>query len=163
VFGLFDDIKEKIDALMKLAVAGAIAAAAAVVAFFCFAISLFLWVQQNYGTLDAWLALGGLFLLLAIVCGIVMLSLRRRKPVKRRSDAKPREQPSAISRLMQEPAVLLTGLQLARMLGPRVIVPVVLLAAVAGGFLISGRNGNGHRDTHETADAYEQDHGFDAG
>jgi hypothetical protein len=161
VFGFLDDLKEKVDAMMKLAVARAIASAAAVVAFFCFAISLFLWVQQTYGTLDAWLALGALFLMLAIVCGIVMITLRRRKPVKR-PEPKPREQPSAVSKLLQEPAVLLTGLQLVRMLGPRVIVPALILSAVAGGFLMS-RNGNGHRDTHETADAYEQDHGLDAG
>jgi hypothetical protein len=162
VLGFLDDLKDKVDAMMKLAVAGAIAAGAAVVAFFCFAISLFLWVQQTYGTLDAWLALGALFLLLAVVCGIAMISLRRRKPVKR-VEPKPREQPSAVSRLLQEPAVLLTGLQLVRMLGPRVIVPALILTAVAGGFLMSGRNGNGHRDTHETADAYGQDHGLDAG
>jgi hypothetical protein len=162
VFGFLDDLKDKIDAMMKLAVAGAIASAAAVVAFFCFAISLFLWMQQTYGTLNAWLSLGALFLSLAVICGIVMLSLRRRKPEKRPAP-KLREQPSTTSRLLQDPAVLLTGLQLARMLGPRVIVPALIVSAVAGGFLMSGRNGNGHRNTHETADAYEQDHGVDAG
>jgi hypothetical protein len=162
VLGFLDDLKDKVDAMMKLAVAGAIASAAAVVAFFCFAISLFLWMQQTYGTLDAWLSLGALFLLLAIICGIVMISLRRRKPVNR-MEPKPREQPSAVSRLLQEPAVLLAGLQLVRMVGPRVVVPALILTAVAGGFLMSGRNGNGHRDTHETADAYEQDQSFDAG
>jgi formate hydrogenlyase subunit 3/multisubunit Na+/H+ antiporter MnhD subunit len=162
VFGFLDDLKDKVDAMMKLAVAGAIASAAAVVAFFCFAISLFLWVQQTYGTLDAWLALGGLFLVLAIICGIVMISLRRPRKKEKRPDPKPREQPISVSRLLQEPAVLLTGLQLVRMLGPRVIVPALILSAVASGFLMS-RNGNGHRDTHGAADAYEQDQGFDAG
>jgi formate hydrogenlyase subunit 3/multisubunit Na+/H+ antiporter MnhD subunit len=162
VFGFLDDLKDKVDAMMKLAVAGAIASAAAVVAFFCFAISLFLWVQQTYGTLDAWLALGGLFLVLAIICGIVMISLRRPRKKEKRPDPKPREQTISVSRLLQEPAVLLTGLQLVRMLGPRVIVPALILSAVAGGFLMS-RNGNGHRDTHGAADAYEQDQGFDAG
>ena len=148
-----DDLKQKVDTMLKLAVAGAIAAAAATVAFFCFAISLFLWVQQNYSTLDAWMALGVLFVVVAIVCGIVMLAVRRRKPAQR---PKPREQPSAVSRLLQEPAVLLTGLQIMRLLGPRVIVPVILLGAVAG-------NGHGHRDAHESTEAHERDQGFDAG
>ncbi len=161
MIGFMDDLKQKVDAMMKLAVAGAIASAAVVVAFFCFAVSLFLWVQLTYGTLEAWLALGALFLLLAIVCGIVMISLRRRKPLQR-AEPKPSEQPSAVLRLLQEPAVLLTGLQLVRMVGPRVIVPALILSAVAGGILMS-RNGNGHRDRHEAADAYEQDQGFDAG
>ena len=156
--GFIDDLKQKVDTMLKLAVAGAIAAAAATVAFFCFAISLFLWVQQNYSTLDAWMALGVLFVVVAIVCGIVMLAVRRRKPAQR---PKPREQPSAVSRFLQEPAVLLTGLQIMRLLGPRVIVPVILLGAVAGGLLL-GRNGHGHRDAHESTEPNERDQGFDA-
>ena len=159
--GFIDDLKQKVDTMLKLAVAGAIAAAAATVAFFCFAISLFLWVQQNYSTLDAWMALGVLFVVVAIVCGIVMIAVRRRRP-RPRSESKPREQPSAVSRLLQEPAVLLTGLQIMRLLGPRVIVPVILLGAVAGGLLM-GRNGHGHRDAHESAAAHNHDQGFDAG
>lgn len=159
--GFIDDLKQKVDTMLKLAVAGAIAAAAATVAFFCFAISLFLWVQQAYGTLDAWMALGALFVTVAIICGIVMLAVRRRKPIPE-PKPKPREQASAVSRLLQEPAVLLTGLQIMRLLGPRVIVPVILLGAVAGGLLI-GRNGHSHRHTPESADTYERDHGFDAG
>jgi hypothetical protein len=159
--GFIDDLKQKVDAMLKLAVAGAIAAAAATVAFFCFAISLFLWVQQNYSTLDAWLALGTLFVVVTIICGIVMIVVRRRRPATR-PEPKPREQPSTVSRLLQEPAVLLTGLQIMRMVGPRVIVPVILLGAVAGGLLM-GRNGHSHREAHESADAYEQDQGFDAG
>jgi len=159
--GFIDDLRQKIDTMLKLAVAGAIAAAAATVAFFCFAISLFLWVQQNYSTLDAWMALGALFVAVAIVGGIVMLMVRKRRPAPR-PEPKPREQPSTVSRLLQEPAVLLTGLQIVRLLGPRVIVPIILLGAVAGGLLM-GRNGHSHRDAHEAADAYKQDQGFDAG
>lgn len=159
--GFIDDLKQKVDAMLKIAVAGAIAAAAAVVAFFCFAISLFLWVQQTYGTLDAWMALGALFVAVAIVCGILMLVLRRRRPAPRVAP-KHREHAGAMSRLLQEPAILLTGLQVMRILGPRVIVPVLLLSAVAGGLLL-GRNGHSHRAGHESADAYEQDRGFDAG
>jgi hypothetical protein len=45
-----------------------------------------------------------------------------------------------VSRMLQEPAVLLTGLQLVRILGARNILPVILLGAVAGGLLM-GRNG----------------------
>jgi formate hydrogenlyase subunit 3/multisubunit Na+/H+ antiporter MnhD subunit len=159
--GFIDDLKQKIDTMLKLAVAGAIAAAAATVAFFCFAISLFLWVQQNYSTLDAWVAIGTLFVVVAIACGIVMIVVRKRRPAAR-SEPKRREQPSAVSRLLQEPAVLLTGLQIVRILGPRVIVPVILLGAVAGGLLM-GRNGHSHRDAHESAEAHERDQGFDAG
>lgn len=159
--GFIDDLKQKIESMLKIAVAGAIAAAAAVIAFFCFAVALFLWVQQAYGTLDAWMALGALFVAVAVIGGIVMLVVRKRRPVPR-PRSKSREQPSAVSRLLQEPAILLTGLQVVRILGPRVIVPVLLLTAVAGGLLMS-RNGHSHRHAHGSADAYEQDRAFDAG
>jgi hypothetical protein len=84
VFGsLIDDLKEKVDGMLKLAVAGAIAAAAGIVAFMCFAVALFLWMQQTYGTLEAWLALGALFAALAALGLISMLVFRSRASSRR--------------------------------------------------------------------------------
>lgn len=142
---LFDDLKHKVDGMLKLAVAGAVAAAAATVAFFCFAVALFLWMQQSYGTLEAWLALGALFVGVAAAGGIAALVLRRRPALQ--AEARPREAASPMARLMQEPAVLIAGLQVVRMLGARRVLPVVLLGLVAGGLLM-GRNGQGHGATH---------------
>jgi hypothetical protein len=148
--GLFDDLKRKIDGALKIAVAGAIAAAAATAAFICLAIVLFLWTQQNYGTMEAWLALAGLFALVAAIGGIVVLAVRRRAPPPRPREAV-RETP-AFARLLQEPAVLLTGVQLIRSLGVRGLVPLVVLAAIAGGVMTS-RNGRSHApQQHEHAD-----------
>ena len=148
--GFFDDLKRKIDGALKIAVAGAVAAAAATAAFVCLAIVLFLWTQQNYGTMEAWLALAGLFALVAAIGGIVVLSVRRRVPPARPREAV-RETP-AFARLLQEPAVLLTGIQLIRGLGVRGLVPLLILAAVAGGVLTS-RNGRSHTPhPHEHAD-----------
>jgi hypothetical protein len=157
VFGsLFDDLKRKIDDMLKIAVAGAIAAAAGTVAFFCLAIALFLWMQQIYGTLEAWLSLAALFVGVAAVAGVVVLAIRNRPAV--RSEKRERnEEPSMISKMLQEPAVLLTGLQLMRMLGARNILPVILLGAVAGGLLM-GRNGHSQRDPHD----YPEEHGIPA-
>lgn len=135
---MFDDLKHGFDGVLKLAVAGSIAAAAAIVAFFCFAVALFLFIQQNYGALEAWLAIGALFVLVAAAAGIALLIVRRRARGQQR---KPREGGAALARLLQEPAVLLTGLQIARALGVRRVLPLVLLAAVAGG-LLTARNGH---------------------
>lgn len=150
MFGsLFDDLKFKVDGMLRLAVAGAIAAAAGVVAFFCFAVALFLWVQDTYGTLEAWLALATLFLALAIVCGIMMAAIRRRPAMRR--ETKQRAAPSPVTNLLQDPAVLLTGLQIVRALGVRGILPIVLLGAVAGGLLMS-RNGHSAEARHDQAE-----------
>lgn len=139
IAGLFDDLKRRVDGALKIAVAGSVAAAAATAAFFCLAVVLFLWTQEHYGTMQAWLALAGLFAAVAAICGIVVLAIRRRAPPPR---AQARETP-AFSRLLQDPAVLLTGVQLVRGLGLRGVLPLILLAVVAGGVLTS-RNGRSH-------------------
>src|SRR5690606_20810138 len=142
--------------MLRLAIAGVVVAAAATVAFFCFSIALFLWTQHAYGTLEAWLALGVLFAAVAAVAGIAALIVRRRPAM--RPPQHPR--PGAAARLMQDPAGLLTGLQIVRVLGARNVLPVVLLGALAGGLLM-GRNG--HREQQGPAEAVERDDGFDAG
>ena len=158
MFGsLFDDLKLKVDGMLKLAVVGMIATAAAIVAFFCFAVALFLWMQQTYGTLEAWMALGVLFAALAAIGSIFILNLRRRRVT---SAPKPREAASGMSRLLQEPAVLLTGLQIVRMLGVRGVLPIILLGAVAGG-LFMNRNGHSTRLHPEHQAEYEADTGLD--
>jgi hypothetical protein len=146
--GLLDDLKRRVDGALKIAVAGAVAAAAATAAFACLAIVLFLWTQQNYGTMEAWLALAGLFAAVAAIGGIVVLAVRRRAPPARREPAR---ELNAFARLLQEPAVLLTGLQLARGLGVRGLLPLLVLAAVAGGVMTS-RNGRSDPAHHEHAD-----------
>jgi hypothetical protein len=163
VFGsLIDDLKEKVDGMLKLAVAGTIAAAAGIVAFMCFAVALFLWMQQTYGTLEAWLALGALFAALAAL-GLISMLVFRSRTSSRRQKAKTvsarAEDPSMVSRLLQEPAVLLTGLQLLRVVGARRLLPVILLGVVAGGFLMSR---NGHTPRHGS-DPVERGRGAESG
>jgi hypothetical protein len=148
--GLLDDLKRKVDGALKIAVAGAIAAAAAIAAFVCFAVVLFLWTQQNYGTMEAWLALAGLFAFVAAICGLIVLAVRRREP-----PPQPAREAPAFARLLQDPAILLTGIQLARGLGIRGLLPLLLLAAVAGGVL-TNRNGRSNPAPQEHAD-YEAD------
>ena len=155
---LFDDLKLKVDGMVKLAVAGMIAAAAAIVAFFCFAVALFLWMQQTYGSLEAWMALGVVFAALAAISAIFILTRRGRRDVT--PAPKPRETASGVSRLLQEPAILLTGLQVVRMLGVRGMLPIILLGAVAGGIFMS-RNGHSTRLNPEQQAEYEADTGLD--
>jgi hypothetical protein len=147
IAGLFDDLKRRIDGALKIAVAGAVAAAAAIAAFTCFAIVIFLWTQQTYGTLEAWIALGAVFALVAAIGGSTVLVVRKRGVPKMRE--RPREA-SGLARLLQEPAVLLTGLQLVRGLGLRGVLPLLLLAIVAGGVMASrnGRSDPAHHHEH---------------
>ena len=60
-------MKERIDAAVRAIVYGSIAAAAGVAAFLFLAIAAFFWAQQHYDTIIACGALGGLFLLVALI------------------------------------------------------------------------------------------------
>jgi hypothetical protein len=99
--------------------------------------------------MEAWLALSGVFAAVAAIGGIVVLAVRRRVPPVRR---KPVRETNAFARLLQEPAVLLTGLQLARGLGVRGLLPLLVLAAVAGGVMTSRNGRSDPAQHHEHAD-----------
>ena len=149
ISGLFDDLKRKVDGALKIAVAGSIAAAAATAAFACFAVAIFLWTQQSYGTLQAWSVLGALFAFVAAAGLVVALVVRSRHT---RAQLERASEPSAFARLLQEPAVLLTGFQIARSLGGRGLLPLLILAAIAGG-MMTNRNGRpDHAPHHEHAE-----------
>lgn len=154
---LLDDLKAKVDGALKFAVIGVIAVGAALVAFLCLIVVLFLWMQQSYGTLEAWTALAVLFAVLATGALAAMLALRRRRRLFMEQRRR-REPASPVARALQEPAILLAGLQVLRMLGARGVLPLLILGAVAGGVMLN-RNGHSHR---EPAAAESPDPDFDA-
>lgn len=147
--GFIDDFKTRIDLTLKAVVAGAIAAFAAVTAFWCAIVVLFLYVMQTFGTLQAWATIGGVFLLLAILAAIPLLGVARRqreikhKEILRKAAEQKKEREKD---WWQDPAMLLTGVQIARGLGIKRMLPVLAIVAVAGGYLFSKFNA----DTEET-------------
>lgn len=138
--GFIDDFKTRIDLTLKAVVAGAIAAFAAVTAFWCAIVVLFLYVMQNYGTLEAWATIGLVFLVLALLAVIPLVAAGRRrreiahKELLRRAAAEKKEREKE---WWQDPAMLLTGVQLARGLGIKRMLPVLAILAVAGGYFAS--------------------------
>ncbi len=142
---LLDDVKFKVDSTLRSIVFGAMVAAALGAASICGAVVLFLWVSQNYGVMEAWTALGGLFFAMAIV-GLIALAasrgrVRRRMKVDRAAAAEhSAKTPNFMqdpSSLLKDPAMLLTGLQIVRMIGIRRLLPLLLVGGVAAGFLLT--------------------------
>lgn len=134
---LLNELRTKIDGAFKLAVAGSIVVVAGVLAFISFTVVLFLWTQQSHGTLEAWAAIGVLFLLIAAVGLAALLTYRRNR---RRAGGPPRP---ARQNLLQDPAVAVAALQLARTLSARGLLPLLIIGAFAGGILMN-LNRNGH-------------------
>lgn len=140
--GLIDDFKVRLDLTLKAMIAGAIVGFAGVAAFICGVVVLFLWVMQTYGTLEAWAAVAGLFGAIAILALIALLSSgRKRRELARLAEARAAkaeaERKKNEPEWWQNPAMLLTGLQIARTLGIKGLLPVVAAGAVAAGYFLS--------------------------
>jgi len=145
---MIDDFKVRLDLTLKAMIAGAIAGFAGVAAFICGIVVLFLWVMQTYGTLQAWGAVTALFGVIALFALIALLSSGR----KRRELALLAEQRAAKAEAerkknepewWQNPAMLLTGLQIARTLGIKGLVPIVAVGAVAAGYFLTRQSAEG--------------------
>jgi ethanolamine transporter EutH len=121
-------IKHKIELALKTTMCGVVALAAVLVAggFFCAA--TFVWLQQSYGTIVACVALGGVFVLLALIALITALMLRRREP----PPAKP-----APKAWWNDPVTLAAALDVSRALGVRRTASIALVGAFLVGLLLS--------------------------
>ncbi len=135
--GLIDDFKVRLDLTLKAMIAGAIFAAAGIAAFVCGLVILFLWTLETYGTLYAWGAVAGVFGTVALLALIPLLSTgSRRRALARAAERRAAEAEAEGSRnpeWWQDPAMLLTGVQIARAVGLRKLLPLLAVGAVVAG------------------------------
>ena len=135
-------MKERIEAAIKTAVYGSIAAAAGIAAFVFLAIALFFWTQQRYDTIVASGAVGGLFFAVMLIALIALFVGRRRA-----KKARPVE--NAMPSWLMEPATLVAALQVVRTIGLGRLIPIALIGAVAAGFLSGGSSSKRSPGTKE--------------
>jgi uncharacterized membrane protein len=135
--GLVSELKDKLDRALTTAVLAAIAAAAGVAAFFFVCVAIFVWTQQNYGTVTACAVLAILFAVLAAIAVTIIVLARRRaaERSRRRQNAKPQ--------WWLDPAVMTLGVELAKTMGPRRIASMAVLGALVAGILFN-RSSAGH-------------------
>jgi MFS family permease len=88
--------------------------------------ALFVAASERYGTLNACFILAGVFLVLALLIGVVLFVLRRAKDQRDRM----RAQAQANLQFLKDPVVMATLLQVVRSAGARRLLP---LAAIAFG------------------------------
>jgi hypothetical protein len=129
VFNPLNEIGARINRTMRAMVLAAAAGAAAVTALFFFSLGLFLWLQQEYGTINASLALGGGYAFIALVALVSVLVRTHSRPP--RHEARPAA-PSPQPQWWADPVLLTTGLQVLRSLGRRSTLPLAIAAIVAG-------------------------------
>jgi Na+/melibiose symporter-like transporter len=154
--GFFDELKVSFQLTLKAMIAGAIFAFAGMAAFICGLVVLFLWTMQTYGVMYAWGAVAAVFGVVALVALIPLLaSSRRRAALQRAAElrlAKAEAEKSKDAEWWQNPAALLTGIQIVRTLGIRGTLPILAVAAVAAGFFLSRQSASETDATMEPAE-----------
>jgi hypothetical protein len=93
------------------------------VAFVFFLVAAFVWAEKNYGTVEAALLLGAIFLLIA---GSILLAAW---VYYRRSREHEQVATASSPPLWKDPAILSVGIELVRIVGIRRIIPVIALGA----------------------------------
>jgi uncharacterized membrane protein YqjE len=157
VFGGFlDELKVSFNLTLKAMIAGAIFAFAGMAAFVCGLVVLFLWTLQTYGLMYAWGAVAAVFGFVALLALIPLLaSSRKRAALQRAAEvrlARAEAEKSKEPEWWQNPAALLTGIQIVRTLGLRGTLPILAVAAVAAGFFLSRQSPDDGNGTMEPAE-----------
>ncbi len=153
--GFFDELKVSFNLTLRAMVAGAIFAFAGMTAFACGLVVLFLWTLQTYGLMQAWGAVAAVFGIVALFALIPLVaSSRKRRALQRAAEIRlaKAEAGRAKDPEWQNPAALLTGLQIVRTLGVRGTLPILAVAAVAAGFFLSRQTTDGTSGTMEPAE-----------
>ena len=105
----------------------------------------FIYISHEYGSIYACLAGAALFLVLALVVLAIHGEQKRRAEARRREAAK-----RASQSILTDPALLATGLQLARVVGIKRLLPVIALGGLALG-LVASRRDNADDDAEDDA------------
>lgn len=140
---MIDDFKESTGITLRLT---SLAAAAAFALFIttCFlCAAAFMFVLDRYGAIEACLAGAAVFFVVtAIAAGSYMV---RKHQVKVRAEQAAR---NAARSLLADPAMLAIGIQLARAIGFKRLVPILAIGGVALGLLAA----RGHAASEEPAE-----------
>jgi hypothetical protein len=129
---LIDDFKDRTGTALRLTSLAAIAGFTLFIAIAFLCAAGFVYVLRTYGLIEACLAGGGVFLVLAAIMMGVYISRKRR--IEALAAARTR---SAMQTALADPMVVAAGLQMVRAIGVKKLIPILAVAGLALGFLAS--------------------------
>jgi hypothetical protein len=145
-----DNLRAGTATAMRLTSLAAVAGLALLASLLFLCAAMFVVVMQRYGLVEAFLAEAGVFLLLALIGGVLYLAHKReagRRDLARQREAEARaaEQAeraaeaaqSSLQGLLTDPVLLAAGVQLIRSVGARRLVPILAVAGLAIGVLVA--------------------------
>jgi hypothetical protein len=127
---VIDDLKESTGRTLRLTylAAAVVVALLVTLAFLCAA--AFVYLSQEYGTIEACLAGALAFFVVAMIVAVIY------KVVKNRAKARAAERTkSALQAALADPMLVATGIQLIRAIGVKRLIPILAVAGVALGVL----------------------------
>ena len=126
------DLKEKFDDAVKTVACAAAAAAAGATSLFFFLVALFLWTQQQYGTITAALVLAIVFLVVALAALTIVWIVRQRSAERAQ---RVRRSNSRNTAWWADPVIITTALEVFKTVGSKRLITVLIGAFVVGALL----------------------------
>ena len=126
---IVDEFKATLGSMLRQASLISVMALALVVAAGFLCAAAFVGVLESYGPVVACLVLAGIFIVIAIIAGVAY-AVR-----KRQEEERARRQRARAANLLADPLVFTTGLQIARSIGLKRLLPLLAIGGVALGFL----------------------------
>jgi uncharacterized membrane protein len=139
LFRMIDDLKESTGVAIRMtSLAAAIALAAFItISFLCAA--AFIYVLQLYGLIEACLTGAAIFFVVAVI-GSIIFAIRRNQDRRHAEETAK----SALQTALADPRVLAAGIQAARAIGMKRLVPLLAVGGLALG-LLANRSPSSHQ------------------
>ncbi|QUS41426.1 hypothetical protein RPMA_23210 [Tardiphaga alba] len=112
--------------------------------------AIFIAMLQTYGAIAACLTIAGIFLVLAGIIAQIYVSKQKRARERAAAAARAAARAAASAPLI-DPMMVATGIQVARAVGLKKLVPLLALVGVAVGYM-ANRNASSDDDENENAD-----------
>jgi hypothetical protein len=129
---IVDDIRDSTSSALRQASLLAVAAFALLIAVAFLCAAAFIYLLQTYGAIVACIAGGILFLIVTLAGFVWSTALKQQHELRARQRAK-----AAVRSPLVDPALLVTGVQLARVVGAKRLLPLLAIGALALGLLAS--------------------------
>ena len=147
---MIDDLKESTGTAVRLTSLAAAAAFALLVTTSFLCAALFMFMLQKYGPIEACLAGAGVFFLVTLIATVCYMVRKNQMRVRAEEAAREaaRSAKSAAQSMLTDPMLLAAGLQVVRAIGVKKLIPILAIAGLALGFMMS-------RGASETSDEAE--------
>jgi hypothetical protein len=135
---LIDDIKDSTGTVVRLTSLAAAAAMALLVTTGFLCAAAFVFVLEKYGPVEACLAGAAIFFVLTLIAAGSYIA--RRKQIEARAAKAAQAAKSTAQTVLADPMLVAAGIQVARAIGVKRLIPIIAVGGLALGFMVSRAN-----------------------